>query len=183
MNRRFPFLFSCAFFAGSVFAANGINPKQLKYADWADSPPKAIVVLSGYEPLGRNQAIAKGLRWVDPVASYQNAEPQQTTLCDLWFPDKRQKCDDEARYAPEIRENYLGPAIGLSAPTTFAKDDLAKLPPGVTKVLLLQVKIGDVRDHHILAAGYGEISDADLRQVALEQGVYRVMRYVEEPLK
>ena len=58
--------------------------------------------------------------------------------------------------------------------------DLAQIPPGVKKVLLLNVwGLGWLRQS-ITAVYDDNVSDDDLRMLALEDGVYRIYMFRED---
>jgi hypothetical protein len=80
-----------------------------------------------------------------------------------------------------IRELYLGDASGFKPQSESNENEigvqsLQGIPPGAKRVLLLNVEKRLIGEHKQVAAiAMDDTSDEDLRRMALEQGVYKVM--------
>jgi hypothetical protein len=172
-------------FASSVFASGGISPAQLKFKDWGSSRPVVAVVFS--DPFSSRFVTRKHFlyRWVD--ASRQVVEPQSRIICDIVFPGEPRRCSELwAKYPTFVaHELYLGPASGFvpsrtSSPSSVGVNDLHAIPLNPTKVLLLDITTGKAATQQVFVAAYDDISDDDLRQMALEYGFYPALSWTIE---
>ena len=183
--KRFFITISCLFVLGSAHAGNGATPETLNFHQWEKRSPVVTVISDVYSiktlfPL--SAPIFHG--WID---SHQNrVEPQEAILCELSFPGKPDRCKEMyGRNHSFIVERYLGPADEFKPPVGSSKEvvgvsDLADLPPGAVKVIVLDVRTANVSKLQVVSVAYEDISDSDLRQVALEEGVYRALKWREE---
>lgn len=177
------FPFALFLFASSVLASNGISPAQLKFKDWGSSKPKVAVVFS--DPFSSRFITRKPFlyRWVDSRG--QTVEPQNSIICHIVYPSDSQLCTAWYAKWPTMvaQELYLGPATGFipsqtSSPSSLGVKDFDNIPLNPTKVLLL--KIGSVAPQQVFVAAYEDISDDDLRQMALEYGFYPALSWTVE---
>ena len=172
-------------FASSVYASGGISPAQLKFKDWGSSRPVVAVVFS--DPFSSRFVTRKPFlyRWVD--ASRQVVEPQNSIVCDIVYSSEPQRCSEWYAKWPTMvaQELYLGPASGFvssrtSSPSSLGAKDLDALPLNPTKVLLLNISSGKAATQQVFVAAYDDISDDDLRQMALEYGYYPALSWTIE---
>ena len=114
-------------------------------------------------------------------------EPQNSIVCDIVFPGEPKRCSEWYAKWPTMvaQELYLGPASGFvplltSSPSSLGSKDLEAIPPNPTKVLMLNIAAGNAATQQVFVAAYGDISDDDLRQMALEYGYYPALSWTIE---
>lgn len=183
--KHFFLTISCLFVLGSAHAGNGATPETLKFHQWGKKPSVVTVISDELTSLGlsmRRTTVLYG--WLD--MSGKHVEPQQTVLCELAFPGNPDRC--KKMYVPNdcfIVERYLGPADGFKPPVRSTKEvvgapDFSSFPPGAVKVIVLDVRTANVSKLQVVSVAYEDISNEDLRQIALEEGVYRALKWREE---
>ena len=184
MNKNI-FPLALCLYASFALSKGGIAPSQLEFKDWGSSKPSVSVVFS--DPFStrfmpRNPRL---YRWVNTKG--QTVEPQNSVICHIVHPSDPQLC--AAWYAkwPSFlaQEQYLGPPSGFflsptSSPSSIGVKDLNSIPLNPTKVLLLNITTGNVATQQVFVAAYSDISDEDLRQMALEYGFYPAMNWTYE---
>ena len=179
------FPFALFLYATFAFSKGGVGPSQLEFKDWGSSKPMVAVVFS--DPFSSRFVSRKPLlyRWVDSKG--QPVEPQNSIICRIVHPSDPQLC--EAWYAKsqsfQAQELYLGPPSGFflsptSSPSSIGVKDLESIPLSPTKLLLLNIAAGKTASQQVLVAAYSDISDDDLRQMALEYGFYPALSWTIE---
>lgn len=167
-----------------VQAGNGVNADALKYNDWIMSRPNAVTFVS-------NQVV-RNAPWLSPgIYRWQDRErnpvaAQEAILCAVARPGLEIECAERQRSGRAfIDESYLGSAAQftpslLSDSSSIGRDDLAILPPGAIRVLVVNIVSPGQPRVQVATIAYEEISDDALRQLALEEGVYRALRWRDD---
>ena len=173
-----------------AYAGNWVSAKDLKFEQWPNGRPQSVTtttgVIDGSIQIFPGPPLGFGVNWVD--GNKQRQWKPLNKLCEL-NKGASYKCGEAHKEVPNlIEEFYLGPPDKLRlqggqktkrwAPLSMA--DLEQIPPGVKKVLVLNVwGLGWLRQS--ITAVYDEnVSDDDLRMLALEDGVYRIYLFRED---
>lgn len=170
---------ACSF----ALAGNGIDPGQLKYKEWGGNKPKSITVISGQ--VGRNlrlfgETFGQGVDWRD--RSGNSITPMRNQICAL---ERGSSCKPWQPYGLSVLEAFLGDASEFrpapeSSDARLGVKALEHIGAGAKKVLLLRIIEGSIPRESLTIAFDDNVSDDDLRQLALEEGVYRVLRFRED---
>lgn len=175
-------VFSAALGSGVAIAGNGINAGEIPYKAFPDGRPRSVTVITGQ--VGKNlrllgSVLPNGVAWEDRNDQPQEAFRQQ--ICQL----ANEPCQTYKPRGVGVGELYLGTPDGLhlpliGTPAVIGIDSLAEVGFGAKRVLLLSVEdMGHVMQSITIVFDDG-VTDDQLRQIALEDGVYRVLRYRDE---
>lgn len=168
--------------SGIAFAGNGINAGKIPYKAFPDGRPRSVTIITGQ--VGKNlrilnNVLPNGVAWEDRKDQPQEAFRQQ--ICQL----ANEPCLPYKPRGVGVGELYLGTPDGLhlpliGTPAVIGIDSLTEVGFGAKRVLLLSVEdMGHVMQSITIVFDDG-INDDQLRQIALEDGVYRVLRYRDE---
>lgn len=176
-------LFALLLFNLQAMAGNGVDVEQLKFRDWGESRPKAITVISGQ--VGRNlrlwgDVFGQGVDWRD--RNGKTVEQMRNQICAL---ERAPTCKQWQPFGLSVLEVFIGDAAEFRpAPETnearIGVAALANIGTGAKKVLLLRIIEGSIPRESLTITFDDNVSDEDLRQLALEEGVYRVLRFRED---
>lgn len=181
--RRSLLLCSSALLSLVVQAGNGIDPARLNYRHaWSGGEPRAVSILSGQ--VSKNLALtgrnfSPGVDWEDAMGRPKPEFRQQ--ICQLIPGDP---CPPFRAGGIRIKEEYLGEPAGfrpapLSSEQRIGPDALPQVGYGGRRVISLLIQdMGQVRQS--LTVSFDDIGDDELRQIALEDAVYRVLRFRED---
>lgn len=174
--------------ASLAHAKYGVDPKDIKYQQWSQGRPTSYTIISGTidgPVFTFGSPLQAGVNWVDQDDHRQL--PVLSKLCSLDQPPSR-PCGSTLVHGHVIREAYIGPPEGMRISggektkrfALLSPADLEVIPPGVKKVLLVNIQAwGWVRQ--ALTAVYDDsVSDDDLRTLMLEDGVLRVYQFRED---
>ena len=175
-------VFSAALGSGIAIAGNGINAGKIPYKAFPDGRPKSVTIITGQ--VGKNlrlfnKVLPNGVAWEDRKDQPQEAFRQQ--ICQL----ANEPCQTYKPRGVGVGELYLGTPDGLhlpliGTPAAIGVDSLGEVGFGARRVLLLSVEdMGHVMQSITIVFDDG-VTDDQLRQIALEDGVYRVLRYRDE---
>jgi hypothetical protein len=172
-------VFLAAALSFSAHASNGIDEDKIQYHDWHGAKPNVVTMISSKIQPRFVLSWHFNASWRDSHG--QEVEPMQKVVCNLVNRSMGDKCTGTDSPAVDIRELFLGTPDAFKAlpaaneATTKAYigvADLANLPPGAKRVLQVAVMVlGQVRT--VISVAYDNISDDDLRTIALEDGIYR----------
>jgi hypothetical protein len=182
--KYFQFLFVIFLLANltQARAGNGIDANTIRYKSWPAPGPSAVSVISGQ--VVRNlrlfgKVLPNGVSWED--SEYHPLENMQRQICDL----VGEPCAPFKSRGVRVHEIYLGDRDSFSppmlgGPSLIGLDSLENIGFGAKRVLVLQVEdMGQLMQTATVVFD-AQISDDDLRQIALEDAVYRVLRYRED---
>lgn len=179
MKAKFLMVCLAASLSLSAHASNGIDEDKIQYHDWHGAKPNVVTMISSKIQPRWVLSFHFNASWKD--MHDQEIEPMRAVVCDLINRSMGDKCTGADSPAVDIRELFLGTPDDFKAlpaasePTTKAYiglADLASLPPGAKRVLQVAVMVlGQVRT--VISVAYDDISDNDLRTIALEDGIYR----------
>lgn len=169
--------------ANHAYAGSGVDPSTLKYKNWGDNKPNTTTVFSKKMPLNLRLFSAVWSTGVDWQMKGRISNPEfRAKLCAI---ETASECRQLKPYGAVVIEEYLGPAEGF-VPAPFSNDSrvgvesLKHIGDGAKKVLLLSIIEGRMVRESVTVSFDSDISDNDLRQVALEEGVYRVFGFRED---
>lgn len=186
------------FLSGLAAAGNGVDPMTVQYRDWNGKRPSTIALL-GCEPRKDQTGLLNA--WLNAGKTGILIWPGQPELAqhgsDLL---KRNNFEPSEKGFGDrhVEEIALGnvETIRAAIPESqshgrceVVRTQLTNIPPGVKKGILLAVdkSMGihqgrRVRDHlnHVLVLVFENVSDADLRQLAYEDGVLRAFYFRED---
>lgn len=175
-------VFSAALGSGVAIAGNGINAGKIPYKAFPDGRPRSVTIITGQ--VGKNlrllgSVLPNGVAWEDLKDLPQEAFRQQ--ICQL----ANEPCQTYKPRGVGIGELYLGTPDGLhlpliGTPAVIGVDSLVEVGFGAKRVLLLSVEDMSHVMQSITIVFDDGITDDQLRQIALEDGVYRVLRYRDE---
>jgi hypothetical protein len=164
-------------FSGSSIARNGIeDPSKLIYKDWGDHKPSIMTINSGeLLPLALRGDVPFKIFWW--TTDKKPVESMKDVVC------KIKSCAGDKHYPVIIEETYLGDASKfipgqISDITHIGVNSLKDVPPGAKKVLYARVAFRSDLGMTIIetiSIAFDDVSDDDLRQATLEQGVYQIM--------
>lgn len=175
-------VYSAVLGSGVAIAGNGINAGKIPYKAFQDGRPRSVTIITGQ--VGKNlrllnNVLPNGVAWEDRKDRPQEVFRQQ--ICQL----ANEPCQPYKPRGVGVGELYLGTPDGLHLPligtlTVIGIDSLADVGFGAKRVLLLSVEdMGHVMQSITIVFDDG-VTDEELRQIALEDGVYRVLRYRDE---
>ncbi len=177
------FLYSTVLLSLAAQAGNGIDPARLNYRNaWPGGEPRAVSILSGQVPKNlalTGRSFSLGVDWEDAMGRPKPELRQQ--ICRLIAGDP---CPPFRAGGVRIKEDYLGEPAGfrpaaLSSEQRIGADALAQVGYGGRRVISLLIQdMGQVRQS--LTVSFDDIGDDELRQIALEDAVYRVLRFRED---
>lgn len=160
-----------------------IDEDKLQYRDWGGAKPHAITFISSKVPLAWTYYSRYDVAWLD----MQNVQvaPLQSRICEMVNRSTDNKCKGPESPMLAIKETFLGSPEDFKVhPTANVKsnklvlglDQLAELPPGAKRIIQMGVRqASDLR--MVISVSYDDISDDDLRTIALEDGIYRALRW------
>lgn len=165
-------------------AANGIDEDKVTYRDWGDAKPNVVTLISDKMPRTFRIIFGKwNVAWID--MNRAPVESLRARVCEIINRSHADKCTGAETPGLVIREAFLGtpeefkqhPNSGVkSGKHAIGIDQLADLPPGAKRVIQVAVmEPNEIRT--VISVSYDDISDDDLRTMALEDGIYRVLRW------
>ncbi|MEW5967222.1 MAG: hypothetical protein AB1720_09570 [Pseudomonadota bacterium] len=165
-------------------AANGIDEDKVTYRDWGETKPNVVTFISDKMPrVFRPYIRSFNVSWLDMRVA--QVRSMQSYVCDIVNRTLVDKCKGAETPALLIREAFLGtaeefkqhPNSGVkSGKHAIGIDQLADLPPGAKRVIQVAVmEVNEIRT--VISVSYDDISDDDLRTIALEDGIFRVLRW------
>lgn len=164
-------------------AANGIDEDKVTYRDWGDAKPNVATLISDKMPRTFRIIWKFNVAWLD--MNRAPVESLQSHVCGIVNRSLGDKCTGSETPTVMMREAFLGtPEEFKQHPNSRVKsgkhaigiDQLADLPPGAKRVIQVAVmEWGEIRT--VISVAYDDISDDDLRMIALEDGIYRVLRW------
>lgn len=168
-------------------AGNGVPPELIQYKRWDNTKPNVLTVVSGQMVRTGYWFLASSFTFnVSWVNAGRQIEPIRKQLCDLLSRAQDNRCIgiDKPRFL--IEELFLGPAADfqpspVSDASRIGTQSLANIPAGAKKVLYLRVTQPNQPAKEVFSASFDDNTpDDDLRQIALEDGVLRVLRFRED---
>lgn len=164
-------------------AANGIDEDKVTYREWGETKSNVVTLISDKMPRTFRIIWKYNVAWLD--MNRVPVESLQARVCETVNRSMGDKCRGAETPALMMREAFLGsaeefkqhPNSGVkSGKHAIGIDQLADLPPGAKRVIQVAVmEPGEIRT--VISVSYDDISDEDLRTVALEDGIYRVLRW------
>jgi hypothetical protein len=167
-----------------AYAGNGVDPKHIQYRDWSGKRPNVMTIVSG--DIGTNVPL---IVFSYNVAWYGNDKQQvphmQKQLCDLVNRSMGDKCSGYEKPTVEVFEAYFGDAKDfkpshVDSEAYLGAQAFSKVPPGAKRIALIRVGKSQRIVRSVAAIAFDDISDDDLRQIAFEDGVLRVLKYRED---
>lgn len=166
-----------------VAQAGIVDEDKLQYRDWGGAKPNVITFISSKVPLAWTYYSRYDVTWLDMQSGL--VESMQSRVCEMVNRSTDNKCKGPESPMLTIKEAFLGTPEDFKAhPTANVRsnkmslgiDQLADLPPGATRIIQMGIReLNNLR--MVISVAYDDISDDDLRTIALEDGVYRVMRW------
>jgi hypothetical protein len=160
-----------------------IDEDKLQYRDWGGAKPNVITFISSKVPLAWTYYSRYDVTWLDMQSGL--VESMQSRVCEMVNSSTDNKCKGPESPMLTIKEAFLGtpedfrahPAANVrSNKMALGVDQLADLPPGAKRIIQMGIReLNNLR--MVISVAYDDISDDDLRTIALEDGVYRVMRW------
>ncbi len=174
--------------ASLAHAKYGVDPKDIKYQQWSQGRPTSYTIISGTidgPVFTFGSPLDRGVNWID-----QNEHRQSKALAGLCALDKSpsRPCGTTLVHAHVVTEVYLGPPEGMRISggektkrfALLSPADLEVIPPGVKKVLLVNIQAWGLVRQALTAVYDDSVSDDDLRTLMLEDGVLRVYQFRED---
>jgi hypothetical protein len=95
------------------------------------------------------------------------------------------KCSGYEKPTVEVFEAYFGDAKDfkpshVDSEAYLGAQAFSKVPPGAKRIALIRVGKSQRIVRSVAAIAFDDISDDDLRQIAFEDGVLRVLKYRED---
>jgi len=165
-------------------AANGVSEKAIEYRDWGGAKPNVVTLISSqmqaqYVMFRQRENVS----WLD--VNKGQVPALQAHLCALMNRSNGDRCTGHENPVVDIRELFLGTpeefkASPMSQQASNANyiglDQLVDLPPGAKTVLQVAIQtMGQMKT--VISVAYDDVSDDDLRMIALEDGIYRAARW------
>ena len=165
---------------GSVaVAGGGVKAETIRLTERQDASPRAVVVFGGRVDVSYTSwAPAKQgcLTWAqapDVVADHEGMLAKNEYNVDAGRASGRCQI---------VQEVHLGDVEGLTLRVgvkPLTQKQIDGIPYGVKKALHLIV-FDHNRPYELLAVSFDNMSDADLRRIAYEEGILRVLKYRED---
>lgn len=165
-----------------VFAGNGIDSSSISYKKWPNGRPASVSVISGQVVKNLRLfggILPQGVAWENEKGESQEKFRQQ--ICTL----AKEPCKPFNRHGVVIRELYLDdpskvllPKLG--GPQHIGLDSLAEVGAGAKRILILSVEDMAQTMQTATIVFDAKVTDDELRQLALEDAAYRVLRYRED---
>ncbi|MCK6389409.1 MAG: hypothetical protein L6Q40_00070 [Azonexus sp.] len=151
--------------------------------DWPNGNPRALTLISAKMParlpLGQRE-YPKGVDWVVHI----NTVPRlRQRLCQTIYPAA--SCIPFVDGGIRVAETYLGdvakyvPYRTIGTPEYISTEALIPIGAGGTRMLALTVEDGAMV-RRALTIAFDPVSDDELRDIALEDAVYRILRLRED---
>ena len=170
-------LASATAFAGNN-AANSLNYRN----DWPNGNPRALTLISDrtLSPLFGKRTFEGGVIW--ETARSEPISLSRERLCKATYRDM--PCTTFVEGGIRVVEAYLGEPVGWKPYGVSTQDNigphvLETIGAGATKVLALTVKDRSFIRRSVTIA-FDPVSDDELRDIALEDAVYRILRLRED---
>lgn len=186
--------------AGPAGAGGGVDPASIAMRDWGGKRPASITVI-GCEPQppviysvdfsginkfgsfvwhGQPELSAQGASLMKRNEFVEKGDLGNRNVYETYLGDP----DGLLAHVPEHRHGPLSCEV--------IREQLFKIPAGVRKALLLRVDVGHKMldpgtrnkingfNNRLLTLVFEDVSDADLRAIAYEDGVLRAFRFRED---
>ena len=176
------FFIVCSLVSPLAVAGNGIDSSTIPYKKWPNLRPASVSVISGRVVKNLRLfggTLPQGVAWETSKDESQEKFRQQ--ICSL----AKEPCKPFYRQGVGIGELYIGepakaPLPQLGDPQQIGLDSLAEVGAGAKRILLLSVEdMGQTLQTATIVFD-AAVTDDELRQLALEDAVYRVLRYRED---
>ena len=168
-----------AMLAGYSIAGNGVDSAKIQLKSFANGRPQSVTAISGQ--VGKNlrlfgKVLPNGVSWED--GQYQSLQAYESQICRL----TQDLCVPFFGQGVRIHEVYIGGVDGISLPPvgnifTIGLDSLTDVGYGAKKIILLNVEDMGHKMQSATVFFDETVSDEDMRQIALEDAVYRVLRF------
>ena len=166
----------------SVFAGNGIDSSTIPYKQWPNGRPASVSVISGKVIKNLRLfggTLPQGVAWENSNGETQEEFRQK--ICNL----ANEPCKPFRQYGVSVIEHFLGKPANtylpkLGTPQQMGRDSLNEIGHGAKRILLLSVQEMGLVMQTATVVFDETVTDDELRQLALEDAVYRVLRYRED---
>jgi hypothetical protein len=170
--------------SGAALAGNGVDPATVSLRDWDGGRPRVQVVVSGrFGTLLPLFVRTYNVSWKDGQGTEH--ERMHARFCDLINRNWADSCTTADSPRIRVLERYLGAPGGLAVnpigtATQVGMDSLSGVGAGGSKVLYLEVWRNRTEKRELVAIAFDDgLSDEDLRDVAYEDGVLRMLGFRE----
>lgn len=161
-------------------ALAGESPRLSYRTDWPNGNPRALTLISDRMPTSISfgeRVFSKGVDWVVHIDQVPKLRQR---LCQVVYPAA--PCPAFSKGGIRVAETYLGEPAKFTPYRTIAKPEhigteaLISIGAGATRMLALTIEDGDIVRRSLTIA-FDPLSDDELRDIALEDAVYRVLRF------
>ena len=171
--------FYLAMVAGYSIAGNGVDSAKIHFKTFANGRPQSVTAISGQVVKNLRLfggVLPNGVSWED--GHYRSLQAYESQICRL----TNEPCVPFSGKGVRIHEVYIGGVDGVSLPQignlfTIGLDSLVDVGYGAKKIILLNVEDMGQKMQSATVFFDGTLSDEEMRQVALEDAVFRVLRF------